>query len=105
MCQRYPNKDYIAATLSRPVIHLLHSYSFTLWTDRNAFIYGANAKEASAKHIQTLVTAITSSAFQHQVSIPINERGHLFGIPLIQRIKQTPSLMESWLAIYRAGQA
>lgn len=80
MCQRYPNKDYIAATLSRPVIHLLHSYSFTLWTDRNAFIYGANAKEVSGKHIRMLVTNITS-AYQHQVSIPRWKRTSLWSLP------------------------
>ena len=56
-----------------------------------------------SKRLSTLVIAVTA-AYQHPLSVPIDERGHLFGLPLSQHLQLTPSHMEAWLAIYKAGQ-
>jgi len=97
------------------MIRTFRSFSSTQWQDRNDFVHGATVQAAAVKRLSTvqaaavkrlskLVISVTA-AYQHPLSIAIDERGHLFGLPLSQRLQLTPSHMEAWLATYnKAGQ-
>lgn len=83
-----------AATWTRPMIRSFRSFSSTQWQDRNDFVHGATVQAAAVKRLRTLVIAVTA-AYQHPLSVPIDERGHLFGLPLSQRLQLTPSKMKA----------
>ena len=64
-----------------------------VWTDSAAAL-------SSIRFLSWSLHTVNSN----QISVPADERGHLFGLPLSQRLLHSPLAMTAWLANYRAGQ-
>ena len=71
------------------------------WTERNSFVHGATLLSTRTKFTCRLMADI-KLAYGLQHTVPADERGYLFGIPLSFRLLHSSSV-EAWSDIYKAG--
>ena len=100
---RHPDQRYESSLWTSQLINSLRTYAMEQWNNRNDFVYGATLLATNAHRI-TLLRTQTTTAYSNQISVPADERGHIFGLPLSQRLLHSPSALTAWLAIYCAGQ-
>ena len=100
---RHPDQRYESSLWTSQLINSLRAYAMEQWNNRNDFVYGATLLATNARRI-TLLRTQTTTAYSNQISVPADERGHIFGLPLSQRLLHSPSALTAWLAIYRVGQ-
>ena len=104
MRSRYPNSPKDPTIWTRTLIRTLREYSYALWADRNNFLHGASRTETLAHSRHDLILQVTA-AYHNRSSVPHDEHGTLFGMPLSLRVTQQSSVLAQWLHQYQAGQA
>lgn len=103
--QHTPGSHFSPAQWTCPLLNSQRVYAMEQWSERNSFVHGGATLLATKSRYTRRLMADITSAYRSKSTVPIDERGHLFGIPLSTRLLQSPSTMEAWLlAIYRAGQ-
>jgi len=100
---RHPDQRFESSLWTSQLINSLRTYAMEQWNNRNDFVYGATLLATNACRI-TLLRTQTTTAYSNQISVPADERGHIFGLPLSQRLLHSLSALTALLAIYRLGQ-
>lgn len=81
-----------------PTYQLLPGTHYGTIDHRNDVVHQATLQVTNTRQLNLLRKQL-SSAYKNQISIPPDELGHLFGLPLSLRLTHTASAVTAWLAI------